>query len=227
MRKVPSNFLEGGAGLSKGHPFPDPDGGKSFTLAEVLNSVTSVYASATAVEALDTAFHDGVILVDGVPFIWVPTSTANDATKQVAIRPTNIDSGDPGRFEILARSFALNMAVTYQTANSAVLFTVPTGFRLVLSRLFYRVTNSFINASGRVGASSSNAAYNTAGDLIGGASGDAAAALTTGVRGGTIGAKFGSNGAIELVAGDTILWNVIAAGYTAGAANLVALCTRS
>jgi hypothetical protein len=227
MRKVHPRFGEAGAGLSKGHPFPNPNGGDSYTLADVLLSVHSVYSNAAAVEALTSDFHDGVILVNGVPFIWVPASTANDATKQVSIRPTSIDSGDPGRFEILSRSFALNLAVTYQTADNAVLFTVPTGFRLVAERLFYRVGSSFIHPDGRVGASSSNAAYNTAGDLIGGAGGDAAAALTAGVRGGTIGAKFGSNGAVELVAGDTIKWNVIAAGYTAGAADLVVLCTRS
>ncbi len=227
MRKVHESFGAGGAGLSKGHPFPNPNGGDSYTLAEVLNGVTSVYANAAAVEALKAEMHDGVILVNGTPFIWIPASTANDSTKQVSIRPTAIDSGDPGRFEILGRSFALNMAVTYQTANDAVLFTVPTGFRLVVQRLFYRVSDGFVNASGRVGASSSNAAYNTAGDLIGGAGGDAAAALAAGVRGGTIGTKFGSNGAVELVAGDTIKWNVIAPGYTAGAADLVVVCTRS
>lgn len=227
MRKVHPGFGEGGAGLSKGHPFPNPNGGNSYTLADVLLGVTSVYANAAAVEALKAEMHDGVILVNGVPFVWVPTSTANDSTKQVAIRPTVIDSGDPGRFEILSRSFALNLAITHQTANNAVLFTVPTGFRLVVERLFYRVGTGYVNANGRIGASSSNAAYNTAGDLIGGSGGDAAAALAVGVRGGTIGTKFVSNGAVELIADDTIKHDVIASGYTAGAADLVVLCTRS
>ncbi len=225
MLKIPRGFLDGGAGLSKGHPFPVKGG--SLILTDLLESIHSVFSSASDVEALPLEALNGTILIDETPFIWVPTSLANDATKQLAIRPTAIDASDPGRFELLSRSAAISMPVTYQTANNATLFTVPAGFRLYVDRLYYRVTTTFVNAAGRVGASSSNAAYATAGDLIGGAGGDAAAALTQGVRGGTLGTAFGSNGVVELVAGDTIKWNVIVPGYTAGEAELIAIATRT
>lgn len=227
MKKLPRNFLEGGAGLSKGNACPNELGGLSVTLRDILESINARYDTAADVEALPASDLDGTISVAGVLFAWNPASLANDSTKQIAIRPTVIASGDPGRFEIVSRSFALSFATSYATADGAVLFTVPAGFRLLIERVYHRVSVGYVNAAGRVGASSSNAAYNTAGDLIGGAGGDAAAALTIGVRGGTIGAKFGSNGVVELVAGDTLLWNVIAAGYTAGAGELVVNATRS
>lgn len=227
MKVVDKAFLEGGAGMSKGNPFPSPSGGPSYTVTDVLRSIHSSYANAAAVEALSADNHNGMILVGNALFAWRPASLANDATNQVAIRPTIIDSGDPGRFEIASSTFAISMAHTFSTADNDILFTVPTGFRLIAQRLFHRITTGYVNANGRVGASSSNSAYNTAGDLIGGSGGDAAAALTIGVRVGTIGTKFGSNGAVELIAGDTIKWNVIAAGYTAGAGDLIAIVTRS
>lgn len=227
MKKIHRGFLDGGAGLTSGNPFPSPDGGPSITLREVLASVHSSYTNAAAVEALTTNDHNGAIMVGTTLFVWNPTSLANDSTKQLAIRPTVIASDAAGRFEIASSTFAISMAHTFETANNAVLFTVPVGFRLIVQRMFHRVSADYVNSSGRVGASSSNSAYNTAGDLIGGSGGDAAAALTIGVRGGTIGTKFGSNGAVELIAGDTIKWNVIASGYTAGAGELIAIVTRT
>src|SRR5690348_7212071 len=98
----------------------------------------------------------------------------------------------------------LKLAIAFGTADAAVLFTVPTNIaRIELGSLWWEVTTSFSGgASSAIGCSSSNASYNTKGDLLGGASGDVAATLvSTGVlhKGGTIGAKFGSNGKVVLV----------------------------
>jgi hypothetical protein len=108
-------------------------------------------------------------------------------------------------------------AISYETADGAVLFTVPSGCRLRLARAYWHVTTPFAGgSSSAIGVDSSNAAYATAGDLLGGASGDLEAALTAGFKGGTIGAKFGSNGVIVLDAGDTVRFQRIASAFTSG-----------
>ncbi len=116
----------------------------------------------------------------------------------------------------------LKLPVAFGTADAAVLYTVPAGHYLRVSRTWWNVQTSFTGgSSSAIGASSSNAAYNTKGDLQGGASGDLAAAVTAGQRGGTIGAKFGSNGVIILAPGDTIIFDRIASAFTAGAGYLM------
>jgi hypothetical protein len=113
---------------------------------------------------------------------------------------------------------ALALPFDYTTADGAALFTVPAGYRVDVRRCFYEVLTGFTGgSSSAIGASSSNASYATKGDLIGGAGGDVAATLVAGIKGGTIGAKFGSNGVIVLGPGDQILFNRVASAFTAGA----------
>jgi hypothetical protein len=116
------------------------------------------------------------------------------------------------------------LPIGFGLAASAVLFTVPTlpnSPRVRVSRAYYEITVSFTGgASSAIGASSSNALYNTAGDIIGGASGDVAATLvSTGIpfKNGTTGAKLASSGLVVLSPGDTIIWNKITSAFTAGA----------
>lgn len=116
----------------------------------------------------------------------------------------------------------LKLAVAFGTADAAVLYTVPAGHYLRVSRTWWNVQTAFTGGtSSAIGASSSNAAYNTKGDLQGGASGDLLAALTAGQRPGTIGAKFDSNGVVILAPGDTIRFDRIASAFTAGAGYLM------
>lgn len=114
---------------------------------------------------------------------------------------------------------ALKLPVGKDNADGDVLFTVPTGYRFAVKRLFWEVTTGFTGgASSAVGVSSSNSSYSTAGDLLGGATGDVTATLgTAGIKGGTLGTKFGSNGVVVLEAGDTIKFNKITSAFTAGA----------
>lgn len=117
----------------------------------------------------------------------------------------------------------LEFPITFATANNAVLFTVPSGYRLFIEDAFWEPTVSFTGgASSAIGLSSSNAAYATAGDLLGGATGDVAAQLTAtptapikSGAGRTIGAKVATG--VCLVAGDTIKFNQITSAFTAGA----------
>jgi hypothetical protein len=119
-----------------------------------------------------------------------------------------------------ANSVDLKLAVSFATADATVLFTVPVGFKLRINRSLHEVTISWTGGTASaIGMDSSNTAYSTPGDILGGSAGDIAATLvSTGspYKGGTLGTKFGSNGVVVLVAGDTIKWNRITSAYTAG-----------
>lgn len=126
----------------------------------------------------------------------------------------------------ISANFALKIAIAYTLADAAVLLTVPTGKRLLLERTFWEVTTAWTGgSSSAIGLSSGATAYNTKGDLLGGASGDVLATLVAGVKGGTIGAKFGSNGIILLEPGATVRFDRITSAFTAGA-GYVHLCGR-
>lgn len=127
-----------------------------------------------------------------------------------------------------AGRFTLTLPVTFNTADAAVLYTVPNGVRLSVERAFWEPTVSWTGGTASaIGASSSNASYSTKGDLLGGAAGDVAAGLvSTGAPfKGTIGAKAATQGVIVLVAGDTIRFDRIASAFTAGAGNIHIPCS--
>lgn len=118
----------------------------------------------------------------------------------------------------------IRVAVGFGTANNAVLYTAEE--RILLVKALWEVTAAFTGgASSAIGLSSSNSAYSTAGDLLGGASGDVLAGLTVGFRG-TVGAKLASEGVVVLAAGDTVKFNRITSAFTAGAGYVHLLVVR-
>jgi hypothetical protein len=122
-----------------------------------------------------------------------------------------------------AGRFVLTFPVTFNTADAAVLYTVPAGVRVSVERAFWEPTTSWTGGTASaIGVSSSNTNYTTKGDLLGGATGDVAAGLvSTGAPfKGTIGAKAATQGVIVLVAGDTIRFDRITSAFTAGAGNV-------
>lgn len=116
-------------------------------------------------------------------------------------------------------SCTVRVAINKDLADGAVLYTVPEGLgRVRLAKAYARNTTAWSGgASSTIGLSSSNAAYNTKGDLWGGAAGNAAAALGTGYQGGTVGAKLANNLVAVLEPGDTVLFDRITSAFTAGA----------
>ena len=123
----------------------------------------------------------------------------------------------------LSSNGVILLPVTFATADATVLFTVPSTvgrFRIVAAN--WEVTTGFTGGTASaIGVSSSNANYNTKGDVLGGAAGDVAATLvSTGrVLKGTTGAKFAS-GFVVLVAGDTLKFDAVTSAFTAGAGNV-------
>lgn len=166
---------------------------------------------------------DGMVVVledTGSKWQYVAASTSASTANLVVVPG---DSPSAGRWLRIDRRFGIKLAIAFGTADAAALLTLPAGWpsKLLVDRAFWEVTSSFTGgSSSAIGISSTNASYNTKGDILGGASGDVAATLvSTGVlyKGGTLGAKFGSNGVIALVAGDAVRFDRITSAFTAGA----------
>jgi hypothetical protein len=175
--------------------------------------------------------YDGlrVGLDDGSQWRYVAASTATDATENLVLTPAPAAPAvapATGRWCRYDREFDLELAIGFATADAAVLFTVPVGFQVRLNPGgYFAVTTSFTGGtSSAIGLSSSNAANNTKGDLLGGATGNVAADLTAGSNKATAGADYAAGGQILLVAGDTIRFDRITSAFTAGAGKAVLPC---
>lgn len=189
---------------------------------EISQRAGGMFADRTALKGLAPAARcDGMrcLLADQTSWRYDLASSLADTTENLVLTPTV--AGPGGRWVREDPVFEMKLAFDFNTADAAVLFTVPTGLKLKLGRIYWEVTTSFTGgATPAIGVSSSNANFNTKGDLLGGASGDLTATLvSTGspYKGGTLGAKLGSNGVIVLVGADTVRFDRIASAFAAGA----------
>jgi len=164
-------------------------------------------------------------------FRFVAGAAAADATAQLIINPAV--GAASGQWQCVDPFFVLlfdSNTVTFALANNAVLFTVPVGYRIAPQLYVLEVGTPWTGGTNSaIGMNSSNAAYNTAGDLLGGAGGMVAADLTAGFRG-KIGAKmaamYATQPPVVLSAGDTMRWNRIVDAFTAGNGVLHVPCWR-
>lgn len=200
-------------------PADAPSAGRWLAVNASGGSISPPVANAAALRAVPAAARGQGQLVmltsDGSLWRFSSASTLADDGGFLVIKPT----AGTGAWLRVDKEVDLLLPVSSATANSAVLYTVPAGFILGLAVPFWHVTTTFTTASaGAAGLSSSNAGLNTAGDLLGGATGDLVATLvSTGAYAkGTVGAKIGKPGAV-IQGGETILFNLIAGTYTAGA----------
>jgi hypothetical protein len=188
---------------------------------EVSQRAGGTVADRTALAGLNKAARaDGMLCIvasDRSEWVFTQASSAVDTTQNLVVTPTDAAGGAWLRVDSY---IDLKLAIAFGTADAAALFTVPTGFIVRFGRLFWEVTTSFTGgASSAIGVSSTNANFNTKGDLLGAAGGDVAATLvSTGspYKGGTLGAKYGSNGIVVLVAGDVLRYDRITSAFTAG-----------
>jgi hypothetical protein len=175
--------------------------------------VANAAALATAYSSKDLDDKMIVALGDGTTWQYAFSSAAADATGQLVVTPNDTI----GRWLRLDKQMDIKLPVDFTLADAAVLLTVPVGFRLQPTRPFWENTIAWTGgASSAIGLSSSNAAYNTKGDLLGGAGGDLTAAMGVGFKGG-VGTKIASLGLVVLVAGDTVRFDRVVSAYTAGA----------
>lgn len=213
---IPDNLGAAGAHLS-----PDGANGEPFLrdlLRGIAGRVAPVQATRTTLKALDAdnrVANQVAFVADGSAWMWNATSTAADATENLVLVPT--DNPSAGRWLRMPGLVDLSLPFTHATANNATLFTVPVGARLWVSGGYWEVTTGFSGGTSPTIGLASNV-YSTAGDLLGGASGDGAAIVgTTGIKRATIGAAIASG--VMLNSGDTVLFNRISSAFTAGVAN--------
>lgn len=115
-------------------------------------------------------------------------------------------------------------ASLYATTNKWVM-TAPTR-RLAIIRAAWDVRTAFTGGTASaIGLSTSMTGFNTRGDLLGGATGDVEATLVAGLYGGTLGAKFASNGFPYLGPGATIKFDRINSAFTGGSGYVQLLVT--
>lgn len=180
-------------------------------------------ADRTALAAIAAADRfDGMVVFlqdDGASYQFDSTATGTaDENGMLMVTP----GAGSGRWLRNDSAFVAHLAVDHSTADAAHLLTVPTGFRVKIAddpHYFNSVAFSGGTASA-IGASLSIAAASTKGDLIGGAGGDVAAGLGTGLKLGTGGAKMDTiahRRALVLVAADYIRFDRIVDNFTAGA----------
>ncbi len=120
---------------------------------------------------------------------------------------------------------SLALPIAFGTLDAAVLLTMQAGQLFAVERLCWEVTADFTGgASSAIGVSSSvnrGTDFTTAGDLLGGATGDVLAALTAalGFTAGTIGTDMDTltkTRRLVLKAADTVIFNRITSAFTAG-----------
>lgn len=175
-------------------------------------------------------YQGNVVVVDedgGSRWMFSSSSTASDSTGNMVRTPTVAGSGlQAGRWIRIDATMDMKLAVGFATADNAVLFTVPTfatapfatGIRLAVLSSTWEITSDWTGGTlSAIGLSSSSAKASTAGDILGGATGDQAVNLTAAALfDGTAGTKVGQPRTV-LVAGDTIKFNRIASAFIAGA----------
>lgn len=118
-----------------------------------------------------------------------------------------------------AAPFELKLPFDSTTPDGAVLYTVPTGKRLLVEQAYWEITTPFTGgSSSAIGVSSDVAPHDTKGDILGGATGDVAATLVAGQTQGTIGASFSAAPKlVVLEPGAKIRFDRITSAFTAGA----------
>lgn len=124
----------------------------------------------------------------------------------------------------------LEMPFTFAKTDGALHLTVAAGFVILPFEFAWKVTTNFTGgSSSTIGVSSTNIAGSTTkGDLLGGAAGDLAAALTTTLSPnlGTIGTVFDTLAERRkfIKGGDTIRHDRITSAFTTGVGALLLAC---
>lgn len=203
-----------------GHPDAyDANGAKLMAV----QGITAPVATLAALKGLGTTQRSNgtfsMVLADGSKWRFASASTLT-GDDLLVVTPT--DAPSAGRWLRADSVVDLVLPCTFSNADGSTLYTVPAGFKLALLNAFWEVTTSWTGgSSSAIGVASSNAGLSTAGDILGGASGDVLATLvsTGAFAKGTVGAKMGKPGAV-IVGADTITFERITSAFTAGAGNV-------
>lgn len=188
------------------------------------SAVAMSVATMTALKAITDVgdlIHGNVVMVDadGSEWVWHSTSTLTGDDILVA---TPAAAPSAGRWLRKVGRTTLYLPFTYATADGATLLTVPTGCVLKLDSAHWKITTAMTGgSSSAIGVAATGAT--TAGDILGGASGDVEATLTAGTKAGTIGTLMDTDVELHariLVATNTVTFERITSAFTAGAGSV-------
>ena len=200
--------------------FLSPYGTPKYSSGSAMAASVATMAALTALTADHPArVHGNIVDVDADGSRWYWHSTSTLTSDGILVQAAD-DAPSAGRWLRAPGSVDLALPFTYATANNAVLLTLPTGAVLAFRQAYWEVTTGFTGgSSSAIGVASTT--QSTAGDILGGASGDVAATLVSGAAiPGTIGAKADALSELHadvLVAADTVKLNRITSAFTAGA----------
>lgn len=197
--------------------------GLKITGATGAGSIFGSVADVAALKAIGSASRaDGQVVMlrdTGSLFRFVAASTvATDVAEKLVIIPT----AGTGRWIRMPGAFTLRIPIAFGMADGDKILTVPAGYVLRLTGApYWDITTGWTGgSSSTIGIASDHSGYATAGDLLGGASGEATAVIgTTGVKAGTIGPKLDTLTEFQaffLDALESLTYEEITSAYTAG-----------
>jgi hypothetical protein len=204
--------------------FRSPYGAPKYADGVAVAASVATLAALKALDDVGDLVHGNEMLVDADGSVWYFHSTSALTGDNVLVAtPDATAYASAGRWLRKPGRVSLKLAITYATANNAALLTLPTGSAFALDRAFWHVTTGFTGgSSSAIGVSSTT--RSTAGDILGGASGDVAATLVAGYKAGTVGTTMDTD--VELhanlfSAGEVFSFNRITSAFTAGAGYVV------
>lgn len=197
-----------------GHPLSTNTGG---TVARA--QVTLTVAQLKAIGADDARRTHGaeVQLTDGSRWFFHSTSalTGDDI---IVVAPTT----GSGRWLRQIGYADLALPFTAATADGATLLTIPTGCVFKLESAHWDITVAMTGgSSSAIGVAATG--HTTAGDILGGATGDVEATLTAGRKAGTVGAKMDTDVELHSMifgAAAAFTFERITSAFTAGSGNV-------
>lgn len=208
-----------------------PFGAPKYSSGSAVAASVATMTALKAVTEVGDLIHGNEVLVDANQSRWYWHSTSTLTGDDILVA-TPAAAPTAGRWLRCPGAVDLALPISYATADGAVLLTIPTGARFKLESAHWEVTTGFTGgSSSAIGIASSLSS--TAGDILGGASGDLTATLgTAGIKTGTIGAIMDTDAELHTqmyVAASNFTFERIASAYTAGAgyAHLVGTLLRN
>lgn len=200
-----------------------PYGAPKYSAGSAIAASVATMAALTALgAAAPERTHGNIIDVDADGSRWYWHSTSTLTSDGILVQAAD-DAPSAGRWLRAPGRVALDLPFTYATADGATLLTIPTGAVFKLDSAHWRITTGLTGGTASaIGVASTGAT--TAGDILGGASGDVAATLTAGRKAGTVGALMDSDSELHdrlYVATNAFTFERITSAFTAGAGYVV------
>lgn len=196
-----------------------PFGAPLYVDGVAVSASVATMAALTALAAGHEArVHGNEVRVDADGSVWKWHSTSTLTADNILVDAAD-DAPTAGRW-LRAEGF-VDLAVPFSRAlaDGATILTLPAGCRFKLESSHWEVSVAFAGgSSSAIGVASTS--MSTAGDILGGATGDVAATLgTTGIKPGTPGAKMDSDAEIHanlFGAGEAFTYEEITSEFTSG-----------